>query len=114
MGVASAPDLIGDRYEVVRPLGQGSFGHTYLARDRRLGRMVALKRLDARAHRDTKVFEMFQREAEVLAALRHHGIPEIFETLQSAWDGVPAAILVMEHVDGESLANIIDTKRPLD
>ncbi len=110
----SAGELIGGRYEVVRTLGQGAFGHTFLAHDRQTGRAVAVKLLDTRGRPDQKAYEMFKREAEVLRAVRHHGIPEVFDTFQDNWYGSPAAFLVMEYVEGTSLAQIIDEKRALD
>jgi serine/threonine protein kinase len=107
-------EVVGNRYEVLRTLGQGAFGHTFLARDAQAGRDVALKVLDARAARDAKAFELFRREADVLGAIRHHGIPEVFDSFQDVWYGAPSAFLAMEYVEGTSLAQIIDEKRSLD
>jgi len=114
MTATTATRMIGSRYEIVRPLGHGSFGHTLLARDHRLNRMVAVKRLDSRAQTDAKALELFQREGEVLAALRHHGIPEVYETVQDTWEGVPSAFLVMELVEGRSLSGVIEEGAPRD
>ena len=110
----SATPLVGGRYEIVRTLGQGSFGHTILARDREGDRSVAIKVLDTRGGQDAKAYELFRREADVLRAVRHHGIPEVYETLQDAWNGKPATFLVMEYIEGTSLAQIIDERRALD
>jgi serine/threonine protein kinase len=106
--------VIADQYEVVRPLGQGSFGHTYLARDRAKDRLVAIKVLDPRTVPDWKAVERFEREANVLRSLRHHGIPEVHDLLQSQWQGTDASFLVMEYVEGVSLAQVIDERRTLD
>jgi serine/threonine protein kinase len=109
-------DAVGQRigeYEIVRTLGQGAFGRTFLARHATTGRDVAIKLLDTRGRVDDKAREMFRREADVLRAVRHHGIPEVFETLQEIWLGAPVACLVMEYIEGTSLAAIIDTKRTL-
>jgi serine/threonine protein kinase len=111
---ASTATLVGGRYEIVRTLGQGAFGHTFLARDRHEDRNVALKVLDTRSKPDHKSYELFKREAEVLRAVRHHGIPEVYDAFQDAWYGAPAAFLVMEYIEGTSLAQIIDEKRPLE
>ena len=106
--------LVGGRYEILRALGQGAFGHTFLARDTREDREVAIKVLDARGRNDPKAYELFRREADVLAAVRHHGIPQVFETFQDNWYGTPSAFLAMEYIEGISLAQLIDEKRPLD
>ena len=109
--------LLAGRFEVVRTLGQGAFGRTLLARDTREGdgggREVAIKLLEERGRPDVKAYQLFEREAEVLRALRHHGIPEVYETFHETWQGAPAAFLVMEYIEGASIAQIIEEKRPL-
>ena len=106
--------VIGERYELLRTLGQGAFGHTFLARDRTADAEVAVKVLDTRGRHDPKAHELFRREAEVLRSVRHHGIPEILDTVQDQWLGGPASFLVMELIEGESLEHIIEAKRSLD
>lgn len=107
--------LIAGRYEVVRTLGQGAFGRTFLARDRDGGgASVAIKMLDAARAPDLKTFELFEREAEVLRTLRHHGIPEVYATTRGRWEGQDVSLLVMEYVEGSSLAQLIQEQRTLD
>jgi hypothetical protein len=103
-----------DRYELIRTLGVGAFGRTVLARDRASGRQVAIKVLETGRVDTFKGFELFDREAAVLRSVRHHGVPEIFESLRGEWEGRPAALLVMEYVEGPSLKEIIDGGRHLD
>ena len=105
--------MIADRYEVVKTLGQGTFGRTLLARDTESGQTVAIKVLDARGA-DWKAYELFEREAAVLRGLRHHGIPQVYQPLQADYDGARASLLVMEYVEGTSLADIIASKRALE
>jgi hypothetical protein len=108
------PILVADRYEVLRPLGRGSFAHTLLARDLQLGREVALKVLRDRSGADFKAYELFEREAAVLRDLRHPGVPAIHSTLRAMWDGREAAVLVMEYIEGSSLAEVIAERRHLE
>ena len=105
--------LLAGRFEVVRTLGQGAFGRTLLARDTHHGREVAVKLLDERGRPDAKAYQLFEREAEVLRALRHHGIPEVYETFHESWQGWPAAFLVMEYIEGASIAQIIEERRSI-
>jgi serine/threonine protein kinase len=107
--------LLAGRFEVIRTLGQGAFGRTLLARDTRGsgGREVAIKLLDERGRPDAKAYQLFEREADVLRGLRHHGIPEVYETFHESWHGSPAAFLVMEYIEGSSLAQIIEERRPM-
>jgi serine/threonine protein kinase len=109
-----AGTMVGTRYEVVRAIGRGSFGHTFVARDRESGRMVAIKALDARSDLGLKSQELFAREEAVLRSLRHQGVPEVFELMIAPWEGRPTSFLVMELIEGESLAEIIASQRQLD
>lgn len=106
--------VIADRYEVVGTLGRGSFGHTFLARDRETDRQVAMKMLDARNAPDWKAFELFEREVSVLGGLRHPGVPEVFDSFRADWDDREAAFLVMEYVEGISVEEMIETGEPAD
>lgn len=108
------PTLVADRYEIQRPLGKGSFAHTLLAQDVKLGRLVALKVLHPREGADLKAYELFEREAAVLRELRHPGVPAIHTTFRAVWNGQEAAFLVMEYVEGSSLAEIIAERRHLE
>ena len=86
--------LLADRYEVIRQLGSGSFGHTFLARDREQDRQVAVKVFNPQAATDWKAQQLFEREAAVLRALRHHGVPEIHDYRRTEQDGTTVALLV--------------------
>jgi serine/threonine protein kinase len=105
---------VAGRYEILRELGHGSFGRTFLARDRTGERMVAIKVLDRRGDVDWKAYELFEREAAVLRSLRHHGIPEVHDSFRDVWDGGPAAFLVLEYVEGVSVDQIIEEQRQLE
>ncbi|MBC7561614.1 MAG: hypothetical protein H7305_01745 [Gemmatimonadaceae bacterium] len=65
---------IGDDYEVVRLIGRGDMGAVYLARDRALERLVAIKVLPPGSATDAGVLEQFRREARIVASLQHVGI----------------------------------------
>ena len=110
----SDPVLIAERYEVLRPLGQGAFAHTLLARDVRLHRDVALKVLHPRSAADLKAYELFEREAAVLRELRHPGVPAIHAAFRAPWNGAEAAFLVMEYIEGSSVAELIEQRRHLE
>ena len=106
----SAPDPveIAGRYQVVQRLGAGAFGTVYKAKDRVLGRMVAIKtiRLEGLAAASTDLRELtdrFKREAQVSAQLRHPNIVTIYDIGEA--DG--ASYLAMEFIDGVGLDRII-------
>ena len=98
----------GDRlgpYDVLAPIGAGGMGEVYRARDTRLQRSVALKVLPAALAHDPDRLARFKREAQVLASLNHPHIAQIhgFE------DAGPVQALVMELVEGPTLADWIAT-----
>ena len=78
-------------YEIVSPLGRGGMGEVYRARDRRLGRDVAVKVLPAHFLNDPDRLARFEREARVLAALNHPHIAAIYEIEDAG--GMPALVL---------------------
>jgi serine/threonine protein kinase len=82
-------------YEILAPIGAGGMGEVYRAKDTKLKREVALKVLPDSFAGDPERMARFQREAEVLAALNHPNIAQIY--------GVEDRALVMELVPGESL-----------
>ena len=98
-------------YEVVTLLGAGGMGEVYRARDTKLGRDVALKILPQVFARDPDRLGRFRREAQILASLNHphiaaiYGLEEIAPSV--APGGVAAHALVMELVDGSTLAELI-------
>ena len=98
-------------YEIVSPIGAGGMGEVYRARDTRLGRDVAIKTLPEALTGDSERVARLQREAQLLAALSHPNIATIFglETVAGTH------FLVLELVDGESLAEVVARRRlPLD
>jgi serine/threonine protein kinase len=82
-------------YEILGPLGAGGMGEVYRARDTKLKRDIALKVLPEAFASDPERMARFQREAEVLAALNHPNIAQIY--------GIEERALVMELVEGETL-----------
>lgn len=77
----SPGDVLGDRYEIEGPLGQGGMAYVYAAHDRHLDRPVAVKVL--RPHLTEIDAERFRREIRALARLPHPGIVTIYDLGQS-------------------------------
>src|SRR5688572_29986122 len=100
-----AKRLVAGRFELVRVLGEGASARTLLCRDLQQDREVAVKELHVAHLDDWKRLELFEREAKVLAGLRHHAVPQVFESIESEGDGGRVSlILVQEFIDGDSLA----------
>src|SRR6187431_1035037 len=72
----------GFRYEILEEIGRGGMGVVFRARDRRLGREVALKRLPDHIRNHPKAIDLFLREARAAAALNHPNIVTLFDAAQ--------------------------------
>ena len=90
-------------FEILGELGRGGMGVVYKARDRRLGRTVALKLLWADSGRDPEQAERLLIEAEVVARLSHPNIVQLYDVLKTPTHDV----LVFEYVDGGSLNDLL-------
>jgi Tol biopolymer transport system component len=90
-------------YVIEEMLGAGGMGEVYRATDTRLKRAIAIKVLPASWAGDPERLARLQREAEVLAALNHANIAQIYGLEQS--DGITA--LVLELVEGPTLAELV-------
>jgi tRNA A-37 threonylcarbamoyl transferase component Bud32/dienelactone hydrolase len=86
-------------YEIIAPLGAGGMGEVYRARDKRLGRDVAIKVLPEELARDAELVSRLDREARAVAALNHPNIV----VLHSIEEHEGIRFLTMEFVEGESL-----------
>jgi tRNA A-37 threonylcarbamoyl transferase component Bud32 len=84
------------QYEVVRLIGKGGMGTVSLARDSRLGRYVAVKRLSSEYTSDERLLERFHREAQSIASLMHFHIVHVL-TMDEDAEG---PYIVMEYVSG--------------
>src|SRR6478672_11926486 len=90
-------------FEISALIGAGGMGEVYQATDTNLKRQVAIKVLPDSLAGDAERLARFQREAEVLAALNHRNIAQIYGLERS--DGSTA--LIMELVEGPTLADRI-------
>ena len=98
------PTNIG-RYEVVSRLGQGGMGSLYLAKDPKIGRLVAIK-LVRQEFDSPDARQRFAREAQSAGTLRHPNIVTIFDVDEH--EGLP--FIAMEYIDGETLAEVVKRK----
>jgi eukaryotic-like serine/threonine-protein kinase len=94
---------LADDYEVIAPLGAGSFGSVWRVRDLSLGREVALKLLHPHVARDERAVGRFRREARLAAQLAHPAIVPIYD-----WDSRgDVAWYTMELAENGSVGDLI-------
>lgn len=94
--------LIQNRYLIVQLIGKGGMGEVYLAVDQRLGSAVALKRTFFAD--DEMLGNAFEREARILARLRHPVLPKVSDHFGEGEE----QFLVMEHISGDDLAKRLE------
>ena len=102
-------DVISERYELLRPLGQGGIGQVWLAKSQTLQNEVALKLFMRGGPSDGA--ERLLGEARAAAALEHPAIVRVFDYGETD-RGDP--FLVMEHLKGESLDELLQRVGPLE
>jgi serine/threonine protein kinase len=97
------------RYLIERLLGEGGMGAVYAARHQDLGKSAAVKVLHERYDESEEVRGRFLREGQTASRIRHPNIVDVYDvgTEQGR------AYLVMELLDGESLAGLLARERPL-
>lgn len=95
-------ELLDDKYWITARLASGGESDVFAARDRLIGRLVVIKWIWSRGD------EALRTEARGLSAVRHPNIVQLYDWGQTA-NG--RAYLVLEHVDGDSLATVIDAAR---
>jgi len=94
------------KYTVQKELGRGGFGKVYLAFDPDVGQPVAIKKLLAQG--DPDLLKRFQLEIRTTAGLRHKNIVTIHASGEDKGD----PYLVMEFLEGQTLKQALDNRRP--
>jgi eukaryotic-like serine/threonine-protein kinase len=97
------------RYEVVARIAQGGMAIVYRGHDRQLDRVVAIKVPRPEFARDRGFSEQFRREARTAARLSHPNVVAVYDSGEER--GLPW--IVMEHVDGRTLRDLLDSQRHL-
>jgi len=97
-------------YQVLRQLGTGAMGEVYLAEHRHLKRKAAVKLLARELVGRPDLLERFFLEARATSAIAHPGIVQIFDC---EIDPTGRPYIVMEYLDGETLAALLARRGPL-
>ncbi|MDH3224240.1 MAG: serine/threonine protein kinase [Gemmatimonadota bacterium] len=97
------------RFEVLRLLGEGKMARVFLAREVELRRMVAIKVLRPELARDEVAPLRFAREGQSAGRISHPNVTSVYGVGKLA-DGTP--FLIMEHVEGASLAERVEAVGP--
>ncbi|MGC9083696.1 MAG: serine/threonine-protein kinase, partial [Anaerolineae bacterium] len=105
--------VLQNRYRIDALLGHGGMGAVYKAWDSRLQVYVAVKEMIPQPGLDPQMLsrlrQQFRQEATILARLSHPNLVRVSDYFEEGGN----AYLVMEFVEGESLANLIAARGPL-
>ncbi|MHC5760964.1 protein kinase domain-containing protein [Nostoc sp.] len=106
--------VVDNRYQIIRHLGQGGFGRTYLAEDRNKAHQTCVLKEFApqvQEHQDLqKAKELFEREANVLKKLQHPQIPRFHASLQVKIGAKDFFFLVQDYVDGDNYYQLLEQR----
>ena len=101
------PRPFNENYDLIGTLGKGGMGNVYKAIDKRLGRVVAFKILDASS--DEEAIKRFYMEAQAMKELDHQNIVHVFDFGQEK----SQLFIAMTYVEGTNLAEILHNKEQL-
>ena len=102
--------LVGQRYQIIRLLGQGGMGAVYEVRDRELDRRVALKVIRADMAESPEAFWRFKQEIILARQITHRNVIRLFDLGQA--NGIK--FITMEYIEGENLRQHLLRKRKLE
>ena len=106
--------VIGERYHVLRRLGEGGMGQVYLAEHVKMGRRSAVKVMHPALMHDPDAIGRFNREASNASRINHAHVASIYDFGESPTaGGEPLVYLAMEYVEGEPLTAIIERQGAL-
>src|SRR3954451_10687398 len=97
-------------YRVLAKLGAGGMGEVFLAAHQRIERRAAIKVLIPELTQNPDIVRRFLTEARATSLIRHPGIVEVFDC---DVDPSGRAYIVMEYLEGETLADVLDRQRRL-
>lgn len=105
--------VLDSKYRLERLLGRGGMGSVYLATHLGTERYVALKLITPQFMRNEEFVARFKREARAAGRLRHPNVVDVTDFGFADADGEPVAYLVMEYLDGCTLADVLAEENQL-
>ncbi|HEY6387263.1 MAG TPA: protein kinase [Candidatus Acidoferrum sp.] len=101
--------VIGNRYEIIRLLGQGGMGAVYQTHDRELDREVALKVIRGDMTSNPEILKRFKQELILARQITHKNVIRIFDLGQA--EGIK--FITMEYIEGQDLQSVLRQKKKL-
>lgn len=112
-GILAPGDVLNNTYVISELVASGGTGEVYSATNRVSGREIAIKILKAEFAQEAQFIDLMKREASVLHEVIHDCVVRYYDLLESdLYDGF--LFIVMEFIHGESLAQYMQTRGPVD
>lgn len=102
-------EILDGKYGIIKSLGIGGMSVVYQARDLSLGRNVAIKMMPLQSGHTMQDLPRFQQEAQTISRLKHPNLVTVFEFNINTMP----PYLVMEYIEGKSLAEVLSSEGPL-
>jgi len=96
-------EILGNRYEIIKKIGEGGMARVYKAKDNLLNRSVAIKVLKSELNNDLDFVNKFDKEAKAAASLSHPNIVNVYDVGEDE----EIKYIVMELLEGTTLKDII-------
>lgn len=106
--------ILDGRYEIIKEIGVGGMAKVYKAKDKLLGRFVAIKILKEQYAEDEEFSKKFNNEAQSAARLSHINIVNVYDIGKDMLNGKLIQYIVMEYVEGETLKDLINREKVLE
>jgi len=115
MNTVNLGAILSDRYRIIKKLGEGGFGNTYLAEDiNRFNELCVLKEFAPKIQGEDillKAQDLFQREAGVLYQLQHPQIPKFRELFKVKLPDQEHLFLVQDYVEGQNYRHLLRNRQ---
>ncbi len=109
-GQKKLASILGEKYAIKGPIGEGGMGKIYLGIHRVLDKKVAIKIVHQTLRQDEKLRQRFCREAKLAAGLDHPGIIDIYDF--GSRDNLD--YIIMPYVEGDTLKTVLESDKKLD
>jgi tetratricopeptide (TPR) repeat protein/predicted Ser/Thr protein kinase len=106
LGELTQGTVLGERYEIIKMLGEGGMGAVYKARDREVDRLVALKVIRPELANRPEILNRFKQELILARQITHKNVIRIFDL--GVADGI--RFITMEFVEGRDLSSVLDER----
>ena len=102
----TTPECLAKDYQYLKKLGHGRQANVYQAVRLKDQKLVCIKQLGIESISTWKEYELFQREAKVLASLNIKGVASFYDVIEDLNGASPCAFIVQEFIEGRSLAEM--------